>query len=165
MAKIERPWMANIFFSSSKRTSLCRGLAVPICGGRFNWRSSSTVERTGCSLSTRDLSASVAHVIRPSDVRKHLSCLPASNGFPALMACELRLPTKNHSPCFRTLAALAGPCPDQFALELGETSQNGQHQTTIRRRGVSPSIAKRFEARPFLSDRPRKIKEIPCGSR
>jgi hypothetical protein len=40
----------------------------------------------------------VAHVIGPSDVRKHLSRLAASNGFPALMAGQLRLPTKDYPP-------------------------------------------------------------------
>jgi hypothetical protein len=45
-------------------------------------------------------------------------------------------------PCLRTLAPLSGPRPDQFALKLGETAQNGEHQTAMRCRRVSPSISK-----------------------
>ena len=37
----------------------------------------------------------VANVVGPSDVRKHFSCLPASNGFASLMAGELGLTTKD----------------------------------------------------------------------
>ena len=33
----------------------------------------------------------------------------------------------------------------------------------MRRRGVSPSIPQRFEASPFLGDRPQQVEEIPRG--
>src|ERR1700738_3252639 len=81
------------------------------------------------------------------------------------MAGQLWLAAEDHPPCLRPLAALAGACPDQFALELGETAQNGQHQTTTRRRCVSPDVSKRLEARSFFPDRPQQIQEITCGSR
>ena len=54
----------------------------------------------------------VAHVIGPRDFRKHLSRLPASNGFPALMASQFWLSTKNYSPRLRALAPLAGSRSD-----------------------------------------------------
>jgi len=41
----------------------------------------------------------VAHVIGSRDVREHLSRLSASNGFPALMAGQLWLSTKDYPPC------------------------------------------------------------------
>ena len=54
---------------------------------------------------------------------------PASrrNRFSFLMAGPLRLPTKDYAPCLCALASLAGPSPDEFTLEFGETAQNGQH--------------------------------------
>ena len=36
------------------------------------------------------------------------------------------------------LTPFADLCPDELALELGKTTQNAQHQATMRRRGVSP---------------------------
>src|ERR1700687_5293125 len=83
----------------------------------------------------------VAHIVGPSDVGQHLASFPASDCFSPLLASQLRFPTKNYPPRLRTLAPLAGPRPDKFALELGETAQNGQHQATMRRCGVSPSIS------------------------
>ena len=54
----------------------------------------------------------VANVVGPSDVRKHFSCLPASNGFSSLMAGELGLTTKDHPPRLCPLAALPRSCAD-----------------------------------------------------
>src|ERR1700730_10154042 len=79
------------------------------------------------------------------------------------MAGQLWLAAKNHPPRLRPLAALPGSCPDQFSLKLGEAAKNGQHQTTMRRRGVSPSVSERFEPRPFFPDRPKQVQEIACG--
>jgi hypothetical protein len=81
------------------------------------------------------------------------------------MAGQLWLTTKNNPPRLCTLTPLAGSRPDQFALKLGETSQNGQHQATMRRCGVSPTISERFEPSPFFGDRPEQIEEIASGPR
>src|ERR1700716_982432 len=107
----------------------------------------------------------VAHVVRPSDVRKHLSCLPTCNRFLFLMAGQLGFPTKDYSPRLRTFPPLASPRPDPVALELSETAQNGQHQATMCCRSVSPSISQGFEPSPFSGDRPQQIKEIASGPR
>src|SRR3982074_1027770 len=90
---------------------------------------------------------------------------PACNRFPFLMTGQLRLPTKNYPPRLLTLPPLACPRPGQFALELGETAQNGRHQATMRRRGVGPNISQRFEPRPFFGDRPQQIEEVAGGPR
>src|SRR5216684_6585335 len=79
-------------------------------------------------LLTQTTDCRVAHVVGPSDVGQHLSRLPASDRFPFLMVGKLRFPTKDYPPRLRTLPPLAGPRSDQFALELGETAQYGQHQ-------------------------------------
>src|SRR6266481_6054045 len=102
----------------------------------------------------------VTHVIRSCNVREHFACLSASNGFPTLLAGQLWLPATDNSPRLCTLAPLAGTSPDQLALELGETAQNSQHQATMRRRGVSPSISQRLKPRPFFRDRSQEIEEI-----
>jgi hypothetical protein len=73
---------------------------------------------------------------------------------------ELRLSTKNDPPRFRTLAPLAGSCPDKFPFELSKPAQYGQHETAVRGRGVSPSISKRFEACPLFGDRAQQVEEI-----
>src|SRR6266478_4437083 len=127
----------------------------------------------GCSvhlqsgLLARATDRRVTHVIRSCNVREHFACLSASNGFPTLLAGQLWLPAKDNSPRLCTLAPLAGTSPDQLALELGETAQNSQHQATMRRRGVSPSISQRLKPRPFFRDRSQEIEEIagrPCQS-
>ena len=76
------------------------------------------------------------------------------------MTCQFRLTTQNDPPRLRTLAPLAGPAPDQFALELGETAQNSQHQATMRRRRVSPNISKGLKAGSLLSNRAQQVEEI-----
>ena len=60
-----------------------------------------------------------------------------------LVAGKLWLSTKNYTPRFRTLAPLAGPCPDQFALEFGETAQNGQHQAAMEALWRCPRLRRR----------------------
>ena len=78
-------------------------------------------------LDTRSLAqatdSAVAHCVRPRDVG---STSPASQGAIAL-ARKLGLTTKHYSPRLRALPPLAGPSPDQFALELGQTVKNSQH--------------------------------------
>src|ERR1035437_6520520 len=100
----------------------------------------------------------MAHVVGPRNVGQHLSRLPASDRFSFLMAGQLRLPTEYYPPLLRPCPPLAGPCPDQFALELGETAQNGQHQATVRRRGVGPSISQRFDPAPFSAIVPNRLR-------
>ena len=65
----------------------------------------------------------VANVVGPSDVRKHFSCLPASNGFSSLMAGELGLTTKDHPPRLRALTPFPGPSSNKLPLELGKSAQ------------------------------------------
>jgi EcoEI R protein C-terminal len=94
-------------------------------------------------------------------IRDHLG-VPAGNGLSPLMASQLRLATEDNPPRLRPLAALPGSCPDQFPFKLGEAAQNGQHQTTMCRRGVSPSVSERFEARLFFPNRPQQVQKS-CG--
>jgi hypothetical protein len=42
--------------------------------------------------------------------------------------------------CLRPGAAFTGAGLDQFALELGQAAQDGQHQPTVGRGGVGPRI-------------------------
>jgi len=121
------------------------------------------VKETERSYSAQSADRAVADVIRPRNVRQHLARLPASNGLSPLMASQLRLAAEDHSPRLRPLAALPGSRPDQFPFKLGEAAQNGQHQTTMRRRGVSPSVSERFEACPFFPHSPQQVQEIACG--
>ncbi len=107
----------------------------------------------------------VTDVVRPSDVRQNLARLPASDRLPALMAGKLGLATEDNAPCLCTLPPLPRPRPDQFAFKLRQSSQHGQHQTTVRRRRVSPSVSERFEACPFFPDRPQQVQEIARGPR
>jgi hypothetical protein len=95
-------------------------------------------------------------------IRDHLG-VPAGNGLSPLMASQLRLATEDNPPRLRPLAALPGSCPDQFPFKLGEAAQNGQHQTTMCRRGVSPSVSERFEARLFFPNRPQQVQKIAGG--
>ena len=109
--------------------------------------------------------STVAHVVRPRYVCKHFSGLPPGNRFFSLMDCQFWFTTQNDSPGLRPLAPLAGSGPDELALKLGETAQNGQHQATMRRRRISLGISERFETGPLLGDRPQQIEKIACGPR
>ena len=99
----------------------------------------------------------MAYVLGSRNVCQHLSRLPASDCFPFLMVGQFRFPTEYYPPLLCPCSPLAGPRPDQLALKLGETAQNGQHQATVRRRGISPGIPERFEAGASFGGRPQQI--------
>src|ERR1700722_9836508 len=100
----------------------------------------------------------MAYVVGSRNVCQHLSRLPASDCFPFLMVGQFRFPTEYYPPLLCPCSSLAGPRPDQLALKLGETAQNGQHQATVRRRGVSPGISQRFESCPFSAIVPNRFR-------
>ena len=59
------------------------------------------------------------------------------------------------------LATLAGALYDQFALEFGETGQDGQDQAAVRRGGVGSVIPERFERGTGVRDLLNHVQQIP----
>src|SRR4051812_12259383 len=81
------------------------------------------------------------------------------------MLGELWLAPEMHAAIPGPLAAFPGARPDQFTLELGETTQDGQHQAAMRGRRICPSILQRAEAGLFLCESREGVEEIAGGAR
>jgi hypothetical protein len=102
----------------------------------------------------------VRNVVRPTDIRKHLTGLTPRNGFTALMARELRSTPHDHTPRPRTLPPLTSAGPDQLTFKLSQAAKDGQHEASMSRRGVRPGISQRAEARALLSDGIQDVEKV-----
>src|SRR5262245_17454650 len=76
------------------------------------------------------------------------------------MRRELRRTPELHALGLRTRTAIASARLDQLALELGQAAKHSQHQSTVRRRGISPRIGERLEAGTGLADRIEDVEQI-----
>ena len=76
----------------------------------------------------------------------------APKGLVTLMVGETRFATESHALGLRTGSAVACTGDDQRPFELGNTSEERQHQPAMRRGGVSPGIAKRFKPGALFAD-------------
>jgi len=63
------------------------------------------------------------------------------------MRGELELAAKLHTPRLRALPAFISARKDQVTLELRQPSKDRQHQSSVRRGGVGPSVRQRPEPR------------------
>jgi hypothetical protein len=103
----------------------------------------------------------VAHAEGAGDIGQCLAGITAGDGFALLVRCQLSGPAHVNTGSLCPGAAFAGPGLDQFALELSQAAQDGQHQPTVRRGGIGPDIRQRFEARATLADLVQRVEQIP----
>jgi hypothetical protein len=106
----------------------------------------------------------VRDVVRPGNVREHFTSLPTRNRLSTLMASQLRSTPHDDATSYCTLTPLPGAAPDQVALKLSQAAQDGQHEASVRGRGVSPGIPQRFEPSALVSNSAEDIQEIPRRS-
>ena len=99
--------------------------------------------------------------IGASHVGLRLASRESLQGLLTLMGCQLPRPTKPHTPFLCPLTALSRPRADQVALELSQSTQDGQHQPTMRTRGVGPCILETFEAGALLGHRVDDVEQVP----
>ena len=66
--------------------------------------------------------------IGPSNIGLRLARCESGKGLLALMGGQLARAAELDAAILSALAALAGASPDQLALELGQSAQEGQHQ-------------------------------------
>ena len=94
----------------------------------------------------------MADIVAFGDRDDAFASFPASEGFRALVPRKLRFSSKPHSVGHGARPTLAGSLADQFALELRETSEHGEHQAPMRVSRVGPCVAQRFEASAAFAD-------------
>ena len=68
--------------------------------------------------------------------------------------------THNDAPSLRPLPSLPGARPDQLTLKLSQTAQDGQHEPSVRCRGIRPGIPQRPEARTLLGYGVEQVQQI-----
>jgi Universal stress protein family len=88
----------------------------------------------------------VAHIVRSRNVRLRLAISEALE----------RLTAKFHAT-----PAIACTRKDQGPLELGQPTENGQHELAVGRGGVGPSIGQWSEARTGIKGQHRHVPSIP----
>jgi hypothetical protein len=54
---------------------------------------------------------------------------------------------------------------DQFALELGEAAEDGQHQSAVRRGGVGPGVAERAKADVLAAEQREDVEQVARRAR
>jgi len=104
-------------------------------------------ERRGQSADGRPI-----HAIGASDLSLRLAGRQPRQGLLTLERVELRLATELHAASLRTHPAGVRSILDEFALELRESAEDGQHQPAMRRGGIRPSIFDRPETGARLAD-------------
>ena len=65
----------------------------------------------------------------------------------------------------RALArARPSPCPhtDQLALKLGQPAQHRQHEATVQRRGIGPTVTEGTKAGLAVGDPGQGVEKVPC---
>jgi hypothetical protein len=114
-----------------------------------------------CGRSSEPADGAVGDVEQPSDVHQRLPGFASRNGFLALVVRQFRLAAHYYPTSFGALSAFAAATADQFSLELGEAAaQDGQHQATMRRRGVGPGVPQRFETGALVGNGAKQIKQV-----
>jgi len=102
----------------------------------------------------------LAHVVRTRNVGLCFPIGEPRKGFLTLMTGEGRLAAETHALGLRTGSAVACTGDDQRPFELGNTSEERQHQPAMRRGGVSPGIAKRFKPGALFADGMKDIQQV-----
>src|SRR4051812_15086744 len=103
------------------------------------------------------------HQLSTTPIVTALTMVPAPQSL--LMRGELRLAPQMHAPRPGPLPTFPCARPDQVTLELGETTQDGQHEPAMRCRRIRPSILQGPEAGLFLGNGREGVEEITGGAR
>jgi hypothetical protein len=105
------------------------------------------------------------HVVAACDVAERFAPVAAANRLAPLVRGEFEGSPQALPSRLRPIPAFAGAGADQLALELGESAENGQHQTPVCRR-VGPRVAERAEPDfLLLDDRPERVQQIAGRAR
>src|SRR5438045_4145218 len=107
----------------------------------------------------------MADIVAARDLGHRLTTLAASQRLALLMWGEFRSTAEPYAAGFRPCPPLASSRTDQFALELGEPAQDGQHQATMRGGGIRPGIAERTETGTFAGDCRERVQKIAGRAR
>lgn len=86
----------------------------------------------------------MANVVASGDFAGRFAGIAPLHGFALLVGGQLRLMSHLHPPRLSKLAALAGASADQLALELGESTQDIEHQAAVSRGGIGPGVAQKL---------------------
>lgn len=107
----------------------------------------------------------MADVVAPPDLSAALAGVPPCNCLPPLVVGQLRL-RSGPDPAFPGPAqALAGPGPDQLALELREAAEDRHHEAAVRGGGIGPRVGERPEAGAAFGDLLEDVQQVAGRAR
>jgi hypothetical protein len=98
------------------------------------------------------------------DVGQSFAGFPASERFTLLVWSELGTSSKLHASSYRSRPTFSRSRANQLTLELSQSSENSQHQSTVWRRRIGPHIPKRSKSGFSLSDLGQDVQQITSGS-
>src|ERR1700761_2575924 len=99
-------------------------------------------------------------VVAAGDVHQGFALVPSRACFLLLVRRQLEFRPELPASSFSSRASLAGPGAYEFPLEFGKTGKHGQHQSTVRSRGVGPCVSERAEACFLLRNQRQRIEQI-----
>src|SRR5262249_39141633 len=73
--------------------------------------------------------------------------------------------TKTHAPGLCALPTFACTGTNQLSLKFGQATEHSQHQTTMRRSCIGPSVFQAAEAGLTLADGGEHIEQVTCRAR
>jgi len=92
----------------------------------------------------------VADGVAPRDLNQALARGPSRSSLGLLMGGEGRFASEPNPTCLSSGPAFTGPRQDQTAFKLGKPTEDRQHQPTVWRGGVGPSICQGPKPRTSL---------------
>src|SRR3954447_1967757 len=104
------------------------------------------------------------HAVGAGDLGQGLARVTTGQRLSLLMRGELGLAPEMHAPRPGPLPAFAGARSDQLTLELGETTQDGQHEPAMRGRRIRPGVVQGAKASLLVADRREGVEEIAGGA-
>src|SRR5882724_6109963 len=102
----------------------------------------------------------MAYVIGAGDLGACFAVRTATERLALLVGGELRAAAKSDATRLRAGASLAGTGADQLTLKLSQAAEDGEHQASVRGRGVCPGIAQRCEPGACGGDGGKRVEQV-----
>jgi hypothetical protein len=93
-------------------------------------------------------------------LKRFVAVVAALDRLAYLVIGEFEFRPHFHAPAPWRVPAFAGPGAYQLALELCQPAQHGQHQASVRGRGIGPCVAKGLKSGFLRGDCCNRVEEI-----
>ncbi len=96
----------------------------------------------------------------PDVLKRFVAVVAPPDSLAHLVGGQFRLAPHCHATRSGAVPALAGAGADQCPLELCQPAKHGQHQASVRGRGVGPCVVKGTKPGSFAGDGRKRVEKI-----